>query len=103
MNHGLQPKSRLAYVAFARKLLCLNRGGSIPNITSQCQDRQILIFVVRVYYEKLGLMLKPLVSKLRSDLSVRLRAIAEKQVPAKLKPVVGTEQTGRRRTPRISQ
>ena len=33
-------------------------------------------------------MLKPLVSKFRSDLSVRLRDIAVKQVPAKLKPIV---------------
>ena len=33
-------------------------------------------------------MLKPQMSKFRSDLSVRLEDIAEKQVPAKLKPVV---------------
>ena len=35
-------------------------------------------------------MLKPLVAKFRSDLSVHLRDIAEKQVPAKLKPIVNT-------------
>ena len=34
-------------------------------------------------------MLKPLVPKFRSDLSVRLRNIAEKQVPEKLKPIIG--------------
>ena len=99
MNHGLQPESRLAYVTFSRKLLCLNRAGSILDITSQWQDPEILILVIRVYYETLGHMLKPLVSKFSSDLSVRLRDIAEKQVPAKMKPIVGTEQTGRRRTP----
>ena len=33
-------------------------------------------------------MLKPLVSKLHLDLSTRLKNIAEKQVPAKLKPIV---------------
>ena len=33
-------------------------------------------------------MLKPLVPKFRSDLSIRLRDIAEKQVPVKLKPIV---------------
>ena len=44
-------------------------------------------------------MLKPLVPKFRSDLSVCLNDIAEKQVPAKLKTIVGTEQTGRHRTP----
>ena len=33
-------------------------------------------------------MLKALVSKFRSDLSVRLSDIAEKQVPAKLKLIV---------------
>ena len=34
-------------------------------------------------------MLKPLVPKFRSDLPVRLRDIAEKQVPERLKPIVG--------------
>ena len=34
-------------------------------------------------------MLKPLVPKFGSDLSVRIGDIAEKQVPAKLKPIVG--------------
>ena len=34
-------------------------------------------------------MLKPLVPKFRSDLSFRLRDIAEKQIPVKLKPIVG--------------
>ena len=32
--------------------------------------------------------MKPPVPKFRSDLSIRLRDIAEKQVPAKLKPIV---------------
>ena len=35
-------------------------------------------------------MLKPLAPKFRSDLYVRLGDIAEKQVPAKLKPIVVT-------------
>ena len=39
-------------------------------------------------YEELGRMLKSLVPKFRSDLSVRLRDIAEKQFLAKLKPIV---------------
>ena len=39
-------------------------------------------------------MLKPLVLKFRSDLSVLLRDIVEKQVPAKLKPIVGVRGTG---------
>ena len=34
-------------------------------------------------------MLKPLVPKIRPDLSARLKDIAEKQVPAKLNPIVG--------------
>ena len=33
-------------------------------------------------------MLKPVVPKFRLDLSVRLKDIAEKQFPAKLKPIV---------------
>ena len=45
-------------------------------------------FDIRVCYEKLGHTLKPLEAKLRSDLSVRLRDIAENRVPAKLKPIV---------------
>ena len=39
-------------------------------------------------------MLKPLVSKFRYDLSVRLRDIADKQVPEKLKPLVGVRDSG---------
>ena len=46
------------------------------------------IFVIRVHYEKLGHILKPLVSNFCPDLFTRLRDIAEKQVPAKLKPIV---------------
>ena len=48
------------------------------------------LLVIRVYYEKLGHILKPLVPKFRPDLVARLRDIAEKQVPANLKPIVGT-------------
>ena len=36
----------------------------------------------------IGHMLKPLLPKFRSDLSVCLMNIAEKQVPATLKPIV---------------
>ena len=35
MDHGSQPKSRLASVAFTRELLCLNRVGSMLHITKQ--------------------------------------------------------------------
>ena len=48
-----------------------------------------MIFVIRACYEKLGHMLKTIVPKFRSDLSVRLRDMAEKQVLAKLKQMVG--------------
>ena len=34
-------------------------------------------------------MLNPLAPKFRPDLSARLKDIAKKQVPAKLKPIVG--------------
>ena len=37
-------------------------------------------------------MLKPLMPEFRSDLYIRLRDIAEKQVPVKLKPIAGKEQ-----------
>ena len=36
-------------------------------------------------------MLKPLVPKFCPDIFVRLRDVAEKQVPAKLKPIVNNE------------
>ena len=45
-------------------------------------------FVLRVYYEKLSHMLKLIAVKFHPDLSARLKDIAEKQVPAKLKPIV---------------
>ena len=58
------------------------------NITSQWHDHEILIFVIRVYYEKFGHMLKPLLLKFCSDLSIRLRDITDTLVPAKLKSLV---------------
>ena len=44
---------------------------------------------MRVYYENLGHILKPLLPKFHPDLFSRLRNIVEKQVLAKLKPIVG--------------
>ena len=63
---------------------------AIFNIRSPWQDPDILLlfFVVRVYHEKLGRMPKSLVPKFRPHLSARLKDIAGKQVPAKLKPRV---------------
>ena len=49
----------------------------------------LLFFVIRVYCEKLGHMLKLLLHKFRPDPSVRLKDIAEKQFPTKLKPIEG--------------
>ena len=48
-----------------------------------------MLFFIRVYYGKLGYTLKSLVPKYRPDSFARLKDIAEKQIPAKLKPVVG--------------
>ena len=50
---------------------------------------KFLFFALTVYYKKLGHMLKPLVPKFRYDLSVHLKDIAKKHVPAKLKLIVG--------------
>ena len=58
------------------------------------RPRNFDFFVIRVYYEKLGHMMKPLVPKFRSDISVCLRNIAEKQVPVKLKQIVGLDDIG---------
>ena len=67
---------------------------AIFNIRSQWQDHEILILVIRMYYLKLDHILKSLVLKFRSDLFARLRSIAEKRVPAKLKPIVGFKRLG---------
>ena len=56
---------------------------------ANCKTLNFLsFFVIRVYYEKLGHVLKPLVLKFRPFLFIRLRDIAEKQVLMKLKPIV---------------
>ena len=79
MDYGSQPKSRLASATFAWELLRLYTASLMLNITSQWQDPEILIFffVIRVHCEEIGHMLKSLVPKSRSDLSVCLRDIAE--------------------------
>ena len=87
MDHGSQSKSPLEAVIFARELHCLNGASTMLNITSQWQDPEFLVFVIRVYCKKIGLMLKPPVPKFRPDLSARLEDITEKHVPAKLKPI----------------
>ena len=53
MDHKSQPKSRLVSVTFARELLCLNRAGSIHNITSHWQDPEILIFCCKSTLRKI--------------------------------------------------
>ena len=45
-------------------------------------------FVIRIYYEKLGHMLKPTVPKFRPNSFAHLKEIAKKQVPVKLKLIV---------------
>ena len=78
MDHGSQPKSRLAAVTFAQELHCLNRGVSILNVTSQWKDTEILIFCYKSMLQKLRRMQKSLVPKFRPDLCVRLKEITEK-------------------------
>ena len=88
MDDGSQPKSRLAAITFAWELLCLNRAGFMLNMTSQRQDPDILIFCYKSILRKIGRMLKLLLPKFRPDIPVGLRNIADKQVSAKLKPIV---------------
>ena len=57
---------------------------------ANCKSLKFRFFVIRVYYEKIGHLLKPIVLKFRHDLFARLRDIAEKQIPAKLKPIVAS-------------
>ena len=68
-------------------------GGAIYEGVAYCAMPQLLtlggngktlkfgFLVIRVYYEKLGHILKPLVPRVRPDLFVRLRDIAEKRSP----------------------
>ena len=88
MDHGLQPKSRLAAVTLARGLICMNRTGTISKLRANGKTLKMLIFFYKSILQKIGLMLRLLVSKFLPDLSVHLKDIAEKQVPAKLKPIV---------------
>ena len=48
----------------------------------------IMIFAVRVYYEKLGHRLEPLVPNFYPEPSGNSKHIAEKQAPEKLKSIV---------------
>ena len=66
-------KSRLAAETSAQELHCLNRTGSMLNITSQWKDTEILsfFFCYKSILQK-SHMLKPLVPKLRPNLLVRL-------------------------------
>ena len=51
LDHGSQPKSRLAAVTFARELYCLNRAGAMLNITNQWQVPEIYIFYKSILQE----------------------------------------------------
>ena len=64
------------------QLLALGANGNI----------KFWFFVIRVYDEKLGHMFKLPVPKFCCDLPARSKDIAEKQVPEKLKPIVGIHQ-----------
>ena len=84
----ISAKSRLASVTFARELLCLKRAGSILNIKSQRQYSEILIFGHKRILRKISSHAETPYAKFCSALSVRFKDIAEKQIPAKLKPIV---------------
>ena len=88
MDHGSQPKSLMTAVTCAWEPHCLNRADSMLNITNRWQDPKISIFCYNSISRKIRSRAETLVSKFRADLSFRLRNIAEKQVPVKLKPIV---------------
>ena len=58
------------------------------NVTGQWQDPEIFIFCYTSTLQKIKSHAETPVPKFRSDLSVRVKDIAEKQVPSKLKPIV---------------
>ena len=89
MDHGSQTKSRLTSVILTRELHRLDRAGSMLSITSQWQESEILIFCYKRYTTKqIKSHVETTVPKFRPDLSVRLKDIAEKQVPVRLKLIV---------------
>ena len=65
MCHGLQSKSLLVSETFARGLLCLNRAGSMLNITRQWQETLNFGFFFGYGSKllKISHLLKPLVPK----------------------------------------
>ena len=54
-----------------------------------------IFFAIRVHQEKLGHVLKLGVPKFHFDLYLCFGDMAEKQVPAKLKPIVGSSNAAR--------
>ena len=73
----------------AQELLCLNRVGSMLNITCQCQDPEIMIFCYMSILRKIRSHAEAPCVQFSFWLYIRLRDIVEKQVPANLKPIVG--------------
>ena len=90
MDNGSRPKSRLASLIFAQKLLCLNRAGYMLNIMSPklWQDPEIMIFCYTSILRKIRSRAETPCAKFRLALSARSKDLAEKQIPAKLKPIV---------------
>ena len=64
------------------------------SIISQWQEPEILIFCYRSVLRKIRSHAETLIPKFCTYLSIRLRDIAEKQVPAKLKPILGVQYGG---------
>ena len=112
MNYRSQPKSRLAVRSLCtRTALSKQSRPHAYHYEAMTRHRNFdLFFVIRVYHKKIGHVLNLPVTKLRSDICVRLRDIAEKQVHEKLKPIVvtwrvpsdqeGAKQSIRHRVPR---
>ena len=67
---------------------------AIFNIRNQWQDPEILIFAMRISYEKIGHMMEALMQKFRPDAYAHLKDIDEKQVSAKLELIVGSSPRG---------
>ena len=90
-DRSLSHDWQVAFASFSRELHCPNGAGARINIACQWHDPEILLLFFFCYKnipQKMGRILKPLVPKFRSDLSIRLNYIVEKRVPAKLKPIV---------------
>ena len=89
MDHSSQPNSQLASVTFARELVFLNRASSMLDIMSQLQDTEILISCQKSVLWKIRSYTEIPYAQVSFWSILPFKGYHQKEVPAKLKPIVG--------------